>query len=151
MVLLVPRTLLAVVVLAGSSAACTRHRAGPPGAAPDATPAPRPAAVTAEDIRRRPGEPIELILASRSPGVEITRAPDGGITIRIRGITSVNAGNDPLFVLDGIPLDPGPGGSLQGISPYDIETIEVLRDPAATAQYGVRGAAGVVLITTKRP
>jgi TonB-dependent SusC/RagA subfamily outer membrane receptor len=107
--------------------------------------------VTAEDIKDRPGEPIEVILAGRFPGVEVTRAADGGVAIRIRGGTSFNASNEPLYVLDGIPIEPRPGGSLQGINLHDIESIEVVRDPARAAQYGVRGANGIIIITTKRP
>jgi TonB-dependent SusC/RagA subfamily outer membrane receptor len=53
-------------------------------------------------------------------------------------------------VLDGVPITPGPGGSLTGIDPYDIESIKVLKDPADTAMYGMRGANGVIIITTKR-
>ena len=68
----------------------------------------------------------------------------------IRGATSIYGNNEPLYVLDGIPIQPGPGGTLAGISPYDIESIQVLKDPADTALYGMRGANGVIVIKTKR-
>lgn len=107
--------------------------------------------VTAEDIERNPSEPIERLLANRFPGVVVTRTPDGGIGIRIRGRTSILGSNAPLFVIDGLPIEPGPGGALFGINPYDIESIEVLTDPASITMYGVRGANGVVVIKTKVP
>ncbi len=111
---------------------------------------PRGRTVTAEDIQRTPGKPIEELLMSRFPGVQVTRAPGGGIAIRIRGATSIHGSNEPLYVIDGVSMRPGPGGGLAGINPYDIESIEVLKDPADTTMYGVRGANGVVVITTKR-
>jgi TonB-dependent SusC/RagA subfamily outer membrane receptor len=110
---------------------------------------PRDAAVTAEDIRRSPGRPIEEILMSKFPGVVVTRT-GSGISVRIRGTTSIRGGNEPLYVIDGVAIRPGPGGSLSGINPYDIESIEVLTDPADTAMYGVRGANGVIVIKTKQ-
>jgi len=121
-------------------------------AEPDASErAPRdPNTVTAEDIQRHPGEPIEEILAGRIAGVDVWRTPDG-IKVRIRGSTSLRGDSEPLYVIDGIPIQPGPGGALVGINPYDIESIKVLKDPADTAIYGVRGANGVIVITTKRP
>jgi TonB-dependent SusC/RagA subfamily outer membrane receptor len=148
----VPRAVPCVGLLVGLHAGCA-HRSGidQAGVADTTQSKPLdPAAVTSEDIRRRPGEPIEQILAGRFPGVEITRAADGGIAIRIRGPTSIVGSNQPLYVLDGIPIQPGPNGSLTGISPFDIASIEVLKDAAGTALYGVRGANGVVVIKTKR-
>lgn len=87
---------------------------------------------------------------SRFPGVWITRSADGGIAVRIRGATSVHGSNAPLYVLDGIAMQPGPNGSLSGVNPYDIESIEVLKDAASTSMYGSRGANGVIVIRTKR-
>ena len=87
----------------------------------------------------------------RFPGVEVTRTTDGGVSVRIRGTTSIHGSNEPLYVLDGIEIEPGPGGSLAGINPYDIATIQVIADPAGEARYGVRGANGIIVINTKRP
>ncbi len=87
---------------------------------------------------------------SRFPGVVVERTADG-ISIRIRGTTSIHGSNEPLYVIDGIPIFPGPGGALAGINPYDIETIEVLKDAAATTMYGMRGANGVIVINMKKP
>ena len=99
----------------------------------------------------------EQLIQAKVAGVQVVpnNEPGGGIAIRIRGGTSINASNDPLFVVDGIPLQVGGGLSagrnpLNFINPNDIESISVLKDAAATAIYGSRGANGVVLITTKK-
>ena len=113
-------------------------------------PPPRRDDVTAEDIERAPGQPIEELLKDRVAGVTVTQG-QGGLVVRIRGVSSFYGNNEPLYVLDDVPITPGPGGVLRGISPYDIESINVLKDPAETALYGVRGANGVILIKTKRP
>lgn len=108
--------------------------------------------VTAEEIERlAPGEPIEKVLEGRIAGVTVMRTANGGIAVRIRGVSSFLASNEPLYVLDGSPFEPGPNGVLTGINPRDIATIEVLKDPGDTAIYGIRGANGVIVITTKRP
>jgi len=114
------------------------------------SPPPRRDDVTAEDIERAPGQPIEEILKGRVAGVTVTQG-EGGLVVRIRGVSSFYGNNEPLYVLDDVPITPGPGGALKGISPYDIESINVLKDPADTALYGVRGANGVIVIKTKRP
>jgi len=107
--------------------------------------------VTAEDIERTPSVPIEDLLTTKFPGVWITRTADGGISIRIRGGSSIVGSNEPLFVIDDVPVEAGPNGSLTGIVPNDIESIQVLKDASTTAMYGVRGANGVIIIKTKRP
>lgn len=113
-------------------------------------PPPRRDDVTAEDIERAPGQPIEEILKGRVAGVTVTQG-QGGLVVRIRGVSSFYGNNEPLYVLDDVPITPGTGGVLRGLSPYDIESINVLKDPAETALYGVRGANGVIVIRTKRP
>ena len=145
------RATLALGVLVGLLHGCAHGGSNGSEAADAAERAPRdPNTVTAEDIQRHPGEPIEEILAGRIAGVDVWRTPDG-IKVRIRGSTSLRGDSEPLYVIDGIPIQPGPGGALVGINPYDIESIKVLKDPADTAIYGVRGANGVIVITTKRP
>jgi TonB-dependent SusC/RagA subfamily outer membrane receptor len=67
----------------------------------------------------------------------------------MRGPTSILGGNEPLYILDGFPIEPGPGG-LVAINPADVESIEVLKDAASQAAYGLRGANGVIVIKTKR-
>lgn len=100
--------------------------------------------------------PQEL-LAGKIAGVNITTnsgAPGDGAVIRIRGGSSLNASNDPLIVVDGVPIDnggvSGSRNSLNMINPNDIETFTVLKDASATAIYGSRASNGVILITTKK-
>ncbi|MEM7655019.1 MAG: SusC/RagA family TonB-linked outer membrane protein, partial [Bacteroidota bacterium] len=86
-------------------------------------------------------------------GVDVV--PQGGrpgqaATVQIRGRRSISASNDPLIVIDGIPMTTGGTGSMFDINPQDIESMEVLKDAASTSIYGSRGANGVILITTKR-
>jgi TonB-linked SusC/RagA family outer membrane protein len=95
--------------------------------------------------------PMQAI-QGRVPGVDITQTnyrPGSSPSIRIRGTRSITADNDPLYVIDGVPISRG-FISLNDINPSDIESIEVLKDASATAIYGSRGANGVILITTKR-
>jgi iron complex outermembrane receptor protein len=110
---------------------------------------------TEEFNKGRIVNPEELI-AAKIPGVQVmnNNEPGGGVTIRVRGGTSVNAANDPLFVIDGVPLAVGGGvtdgrNPLSFLNPNDIASITVLKDASATAIYGSRGANGVVLVTTK--
>lgn len=105
--------------------------------------------VKAATIERMPVSRIDQALQGRVSGMQITSSngsPGAATTIRIRGGNSINAGNEPLYVIDGIIG----GGDLSTINPADIESIEVLKDASSTAIYGSRGANGVVLITTKR-
>ncbi|MDE6348096.1 MAG: SusC/RagA family TonB-linked outer membrane protein [Bacteroides sp.] len=88
-------------------------------------------------------------LAGAVPGVTLTSndgAPTGKPSIKIRGFSSLNAGNDPLIVVDGAPYS----GDINNINPNDVETMTVLKDAASNALYGARGANGVIIITTKR-
>lgn len=125
-------------------------------------------AIGAKDFQKGIVTSPEQLMAGRVPGVQITQSsgePGGGINVRIRGTSSVFGGNQPLFVIDGVPLssDNTSGeGSTQGIgrqaaknplnfmNPDDIASIDILKDASATAIYGSRGAQGVVLITTKK-
>jgi TonB-dependent SusC/RagA subfamily outer membrane receptor len=113
-------------------------------------PSPEPT-LTARDIERTaPGQPIEQQLMDRFPGVDVQRLPNGGVSIRIRGPASFYSGGEPLYVVDGIALQLGTS-DLRWLNPYDIASIKVLKDPAETAIYGVRGGNGVIVIATKRP
>lgn len=125
------------------------------------------ASIKSEDFNRGIISSPEQLIQGKSAGVQITSAsgePGAGVNIRIRGTSSVRGGNNPLFVVDGIPLsgtdvsagaaDIGRGSSaaknpLNFINPNDIESIDILKDASATAIYGSRGANGVVIITTK--
>lgn len=93
----------------------------------------------------------EELLEGRFPGVQLIRLPNGGISVLVRGVTSIHGSTEPLFVVDGMALHAGPGGALFGVNPHDIERIQVLKDVASTAAYGMRGANGVIVITTRRP
>jgi len=115
------------------------------------------AVIRSEDFNKGSVTTPEQLVMGKVPGVKINSnngAPGSGSTIRIRGGTSINASNDPLIVIDGVPLDnggiAGSANPLNLINPNDIETFVVLKDASATAIYGSRGANGVILITTKR-
>lgn len=105
--------------------------------------------ITSADLDKVAVEPIERTLAAKVPGLVVSHAADGSISIRIRGVTSMYGSNEPLYIIDGIAALPGPGGNLTGINPRDIASIEVLKDAANLAFYGVRGANGVIVIKTK--
>ncbi|SHM43987.1 SusC/RagA family TonB-linked outer membrane protein [Mucilaginibacter sp. OK098] len=113
--------------------------------------------VTSKDFNKGAVNSIQDAVNGKLPGVVITSnsgAPGNTSTIRIRGITSINASSDPLIVIDNVPLSNVPVGGtaniLTSINPNDIENITVLKDASATAIYGSRGSSGVILITTKR-
>ena len=137
------RAALAVCVLVGLATGCASgaKRRAPPPSEP---------MVTSRDVETR-GEPIEKVLQDKVPGLLVTRSADGGISVQIRGPSSFMGSNEPLYVIDDLPTRPGPGGALTGVNPHDIESIRVLKDPADTGIYGVRGANGVIVVTTKRP
>jgi TonB-dependent SusC/RagA subfamily outer membrane receptor len=147
MMLLSARAALSHGLLLGLAVGCSRATSTPRSNEPSNS------TVTSEEIQRHGGsdEPIEKVLQGRVAGVSVSRAPDGGIAVRIRGATSIYGNNEPLYVVDGMPITPGPNGSLSGINPYDIESIKVLKDPAETAMYGARGANGVIIIKMKKP
>lgn len=105
--------------------------------------------VTSEDLDKNPSQPIEKVLQAHIAGVIITQNAEGGISVRIRGQTTLSGGTEPLFIIDGQPIEAGPGGALLGINPRDIASIEVLKDAASLAFYGVRAANGVILVKTK--
>jgi TonB-dependent SusC/RagA subfamily outer membrane receptor len=130
--------------------------AGCAHAGPSSTESPAPRqegmaqGATASQISQSPNEPIEQQLQARSPGVVIGHAPDGSLTVRIRGgSSSVSGNNAPLYILDGVPFSPSTDGGLSGLNPYDIQSIRVLKDATDITMYGVRGANGVIVIKTK--
>ena len=129
--------------------ACALHKR-------DSAPAPPPPAarssittITAEDIEHAPGLSLEQLLVTRVPGLSLSRAPDGHLVIHIRGTTTFLGDQEPLFIVNDLPLENPVGGNLSSINPRDIESIQVLRDAASTAQYGLRGANGVIIIKMK--
>ena len=112
--------------------------------------------VNPEDFNRGAISSTQELLSGKVAGVQITTegTPGGGATIRIRGGSSLSATNDPLIVIDGVPLNNGnvSGGRnpLGLINPNDIESVTVLKDASATAIYGSRASNGVIIITTKK-
>ncbi|MBU1820588.1 MAG: TonB-dependent receptor, partial [Bacteroidetes bacterium] len=105
--------------------------------------------VSSREINELPVTNARQALQGRAAGVDVNQAgskPGSAPQIRIRGRRSFNASNDPLFVVDGIPL----AGGIDDINPNDIASMEVLKDASSTAIYGSRGANGVVIVTTKR-
>lgn len=93
---------------------------------------------------------VEELLEGRFAGVHVIRTP-GGLSIRIRGVSTFLGDKGPLYVIDGMPVEVDARRGLDWLSPSEIERIDVLKDPTETTMYGVRGANGVILITTKRP
>jgi TonB-dependent SusC/RagA subfamily outer membrane receptor len=132
---------LSLSVLIGLLAGCAPAQSRAPGAG---------TTVTSEDLKD-PNVPIEAVLQKKVPGLVVTRTGDGSIALQIRGSSAFD-GRDtpPLYVLNGLPFQPGLGGALTGISPHDIESIKVLKG-AEAAIYGIEGANGVIVITTKQP
>ncbi len=116
--------------------------------------------VNSGDIENKPFTSVDQMLQGKVPGLQSVSPngqPGGSQTIRIRGVSSITGNNDPLFVVDGIPINSGDfsrntttTNALAGINPNDIESVTVLKDASATAIYGSRAAAGVILITTKK-
>ncbi len=103
-----------------------------------------------EELDRMRGSRIEQMIAGRFPGLEVIATPDG-YTFRIRGAASLMGRDEPLCIIDGVPVRAGGiSSALSMLMPRDIARIEVLRDAGATAAYGSRGANGVIIITTKR-
>lgn len=113
-------------------------------------------AITSEDFTKGNIVTPENLLSGRVAGVSITTsgAPGSGSQIKIRGGSSINASNDPLIIIDGLPIDnnsvKGSRGVLASINPNDIDSFSVLKDASATAIYGSRAANGVIIIVTKK-
>lgn len=117
------------------------------------------ASVTAEDIKDVPVSNFQNTLVGKLAGVQITQVngkAESGVKIRVRGVSTVNGSQEPLYVIDGIPItnidnniNDSPINPLIGLNPSDIENIQILKDASAGAIYGSRATNGVVLITTK--
>jgi len=124
--------------------------------------------VTVNETAAQQNNTVDQLLQGRAAGVQVTQnagSPGSGVSVKIRGASSLRGNNEPLYVVDGViissagedTLNAGDGNSLQenqnglnGINPRDIDNIQVLKDASATAIYGSRGANGVILITTKK-
>lgn len=119
--------------------------------------------VSAESLKNVPIASVDQALQGRAAGVQVTQnsgTPGAGIAVRVRGAASIGASNEPLYVVDGVPINTGSytrvgtGGqqtnALADLNPSDIQSMEILKDAASAAIYGSRASNGVVLITTKR-
>ncbi|MDR0712811.1 MAG: TonB-dependent receptor [Bacteroidales bacterium] len=119
--------------------------------------------ISAESLRQIPAASIDNVLQGNAAGVQVLQEsgqPGGRVSIRIRGGSSIQGGNEPLYVVDGFPFYNNVYSSgvvsgssvnpLASVNPADIESIDILKDAAATAIYGSRGANGVIIITTKK-
>ncbi|RAV28622.1 SusC/RagA family TonB-linked outer membrane protein [Sinomicrobium soli] len=114
--------------------------------------------ISTKDVEGVPVRSVDQVLQGRAAGVSFVQSsgmPGAGASIRIRGGNSINGSNEPLYVIDGVPITVNIGDAaslnpLNSINPSDVESIEILKDASATSIYGSRGGNGVVLITTKR-
>ena len=108
-------------------------------------------AVSSVDLSRaKQVNRIEDLFAGRVAGVVAVRLPNGRYSVRIRGNHTMIANDEPLYVVDGLPISGNVEAVLSSIDPGDVARIDVLKDAGATALYGSRGASGVIVITTKR-
>lgn len=151
-------------LLLASTAACSRQQ-------PDTRPS-RPEAATVSDgyadrtkeqaggvssVEYNPGAQqkvarVEELLIGKFPGVEVARTDGDGYSVTIRGgAGSFMSGEQPLWVIDGVPYEVKAGRGLSWLSPDDVARIDVLKNPSETGIYGLRGANGVIVVTTKRP
>lgn len=106
------------------------------------------AIVSTDDIQERPIVSAASAIQGKAAGVQVVQAsgkPGAGVSIRVRGSSSIQAGNEPLYVVDGLPMS-----DISTVAPSDIESMQILKDASSSAIYGARAANGVVLITTKK-
>ena len=134
-----PRSVLSVIAISGFLCACASGQAKMPE--PDDT------KVTAGDVQSA-NESIEHMLERKAPGLIVVPS-GGGVMLQIRGSAQIDGATiPPLYILNGLPFTPGPGGLVSGINISDIDTVKVLKGTQA-AIYGIDGANGVIVITTK--
>ena len=144
------RSVVASLVIAAlvGVAACA-PRTAPAGTTPDGSGA--TSSVDAAQVGGGGALSLDELLRGRAPGLQVIALPDGGYTLRIRGLATASAGQEPLVLVDGVEIRPGTlHQALAGFTRDDIRKIEVLRDVASTSVYGMRGAGGVIVITTTR-
>ena len=120
-------------------------------------------AIKAEQVEDLPVSGVDGILQGQAAGVQVSQnsgTPGGEMSVRIRGLSSISGSNQPLYIIDGIPVTTGDFGqigysgqgasALTDLNPNEIESISILKDASSTAIYGARASNGIVLITTKR-
>lgn len=162
-----PRRFVGIAAALLTVSACVpgiaSRRAPAPAAEPTATPAPAGATtdgrsagaapastrtVADSEWQGRSAKQVEDLLVGRFAGVHVQRT-GGGLSVRIRGAGGFITSGEPLFVVDGMPVDAGPDGLVM-FNPSDVASIEILTDPSSLALWGSRGANGVVLIRTRQ-
>ena len=151
------RTASAVLLSTVLVTACAGGASGRGGARPTSRPlnqasgATSVSTVTRDDVETMRVGRIEELLMGRVPGLTVLRTPNGGYSLRIRGRSSFYGNDEPLIVIDGMPIrQGGASNALMSLDPSDVARVDVLKDAGATAAYGVQGGNGVVLITTRR-
>jgi TonB-dependent SusC/RagA subfamily outer membrane receptor len=132
-----PSSLTLLAVALATSLACASGGSRPPEA-------------SASTTGGGDGKTMDQLFVGKFPGVDVQPGPNGGLSIRIRGQATFYGSNEPLYVVDGVPIEAERGG-IVFLSPNDISKIEVLKNAADIGVYGLRGANGVILITTRRP
>jgi TonB-dependent SusC/RagA subfamily outer membrane receptor len=147
--------LLAVLLLAGCSSSKETKKARPDDdqvsigyGTQDGNKTTTSVATIDAENEKRPVGRVEEMLEGTS-GVRVLRTADGGFRVQIRGVNTFRGSTEPLYVIDGVPIQLDEGQGINWLNPRDIDKIEVLKDGAA-AIYGARGSNGVVIITTKR-
>jgi len=118
------------------------------------------ASINMDQLEKVPQVSVDQLIQGRAAGVNVTNnsgRPGGAVSVRIRGVGSINASSEPLYIIDGVPVSgdsrgstANSSGNLAGLNPSDIASVDVLKDASATAIYGSRGSNGVVIITTKK-
>ena len=154
------RTAIAIAIASSVVMGCGPYVAPPPELAPVAEGASGRSmqgegtgsigVVNGDDLHGRPAVHVEELFEGRVAGVQVIHRPGGGISVLIRGPGSINSNTEPLYVIDGMPVQDVTGRGLDWLNPGDILRIEILKDASTTSIYGVRGSNGVVLITTRR-
>ncbi len=105
--------------------------------------------ITSEDIENEEAKTLSQLIRGRIPGVSIIEGPGGGIMVRIRGRSTFQEDETPLFVVDGMPVRPYNDGSIPGVIVSEIEWVKVHKGPGETARWGMRGAHGVIEVKLK--
>lgn len=143
------RPVTAIAALTATLAAAGCHNRATSADADAPSVAPSGPALDAEEFEDTPAAQAEELIEGRFPGVRVIRLPGGGIAVRVWGPGTLLGDKEPLYVVDGLPVQVTPGRGLYWLNPGDIKSIQVLKDISETAAYGVRGGNGVVIITTR--
>lgn len=155
MAFITPRVAVLCATVCWLTTACaSSNTAVPLDLTPDnhtaGSPPPSTNTVTAADLERGGDDAIIKTLSAKVPGIWVSMTADGSLAVRIRGASSIGANVEPLYIIDGMAVQAGPNGALNGINPRDIASIEVLKDAASLSFYGIRAANGVIVIKTKQ-